>query len=206
MSIFLLIKTSVGDSALISEAIIVLAHHMNERGELNIESRARADKAVELWNANKNQIIVTSGWAYRPDSTIPICDAVKTYLLNEHKINPDKVLSEKNARDTVGDAIFTRLNFAIPANWKAITVVTSNYHVQRTYEIFSFIYGSKTQVEVIGTAVEQSEDVHLYELKSLTAFRNTFRNIEEGNIESILLRLSECHPYYNGASHQKITV
>ena len=129
--------------SIIPDAIIVLANHMDANGVLNLESIARAKKAVEIFNEKNIPYLVTSGWAYRKDSEIKIADAFKHYLVKNLHVNPKKILTELNSRDTVGDAFFTKINLAVPLSWKKICVVTSNYDVERANEIFNLIYGNK---------------------------------------------------------------
>ena len=89
-------------------AIIVLGNLMSKSGNLNIESCSRMDVAIKAFNENLAPYIITSGWAYREDSPIAIADAMKKYAIEIRRVLPESVLVEKNARDTVGDAIFTK--------------------------------------------------------------------------------------------------
>ena len=67
-------------------------------------------------------------------------------ILRLYKINPQNLLCENNSRDTVGDAIFSRINIVKKFNYKNIAVVTSQYHVKRANEIFNFIYGETADI------------------------------------------------------------
>lgn len=186
------------------DAIIVLANKMDQNGLLNSESMARAKKAVEIFNERGISHIVTCGWAYRDDSDIKIADAFKSYIVNSLGVNPSKVITEINSRDTVGDAYFTKINLALSLNWKSLCIVTSNYHVKRTQEIFSFIYGKDFSVEVYGTSVSYDISILSNELASTNTFRDTFLGVTEGNNIEILKRLRERHPFYNGHVYSRI--
>ena len=105
-------------NAIKNDAVIVLANQMDENGLLNSESKARANKAVEILNEREISHIVTCGWAYRNDSDIKIADAFKSYIVNSLGVNPSKVITELNSRDTVGDAYFTKINLALSLDWK----------------------------------------------------------------------------------------
>src|SRR5579864_3031553 len=133
-----------------TDAIVVLANLMDQNGELNVESSARASRAVDAYFEYQAKCIVTCGWAYREDSDLTIADAFRTRILGEHPSLIDKVWVETHSRDTVGDAYFTKVNLAVPRCWKKIVVVTSMYHVPRTSEIFRFVYGPDFRVEVLG--------------------------------------------------------
>jgi uncharacterized SAM-binding protein YcdF (DUF218 family) len=191
-------------NAIKNDAVIVLAHQMDENGLLNSESKARANKAVEILKEREISHIVTCGWAYRDDSDITIADSFKCYIVNSLGINPNKVITELNSRDTVGDAFFTKINLALLLNWKSLCVVTSDYHVKRAQEIFSFIYGNDISLEVYGVSVVHDVSIISNELNSIEAFRETFLGVTMGNNIEILKRLKECHPFYNGKVYKKI--
>jgi uncharacterized SAM-binding protein YcdF (DUF218 family) len=191
-------------NAIKNDAVIVLANQMDENGLLNSESKARANKAVEILNEREISHIVTCGWAYRNDSDIKIADAFKSYIVNSLGVNPSKVITELNSRDTVGDAYFTKINLALSLNWKNLCVVTSDYHVKRTKEIFSFIYGNEFSVEVYGASVVHDISILSNELASINAFRDTFLGVTMGNNIEILKRLKERHPFYNGQVYSRI--
>lgn len=186
------------------DAVIVLANLMDINGNLNFESAARAKKAVELFNTENIPHLVTCGWAYRQDSKIIIAEAFKHYISNELGIDSKYIITEHNSRDTVGDAYFTKINISAPRSWKKLLVITSDYHVERTKEIFGFIYGPEYTIEVIGAHVTHNNSAMDNELKSTEAFRENFLGINKGDDMQILNRLRERHPYYNGKIYEKI--
>jgi hypothetical protein len=85
-----------------------------------------------------------------------------------------------------------------------LCVVTSEYHVLRTQEIFNFIYGEEFDIRVYGTKFDTYKKVLINESKSLKAFRNTFYGIKAGDDKNILSALRERHPFYNGSIYKKI--
>lgn len=187
-------------------AIIVLGNRMNKEGQLNIESSSRMNLAIEIFHENQEPHIVTCGWAYRADSPIALADAMKNYAIKMGKITPELILTEKNSRDTVGDAIFTKNNISKIKGWRNIIVVTSDYHVSRAHIIFNYVYGGNYNIKIIGATTgidkEQSRD----ENGSLMAFYETFDGIEAGNDVLIHERLCKEHPFYNGVIHPKISI
>ena len=187
-----------------TDAIIVLANQMSKLGNLNDESRGRADLAALLYKKYKLMNLVTCGWAYRPDTNVKICDAFKTYLLKYHQIEESCIYCEPNSRDTVGDAFFTKVNIALPLKWSRLIVVTSDYHVHRTKQIFEFIYGPKYEITVFGAITNRKNEVETTELASLESFRRTFRDVLPGQNTIILDRMRELHPFYNGDVYSKI--
>lgn len=186
------------------DAVIVLANQMDINGILNNESKARAVMAVKIFNEKSAKCLVTCGWAYRDDTNIKIADAFKSFIVDELGISSDQVVTELSSRDTVGDAFFTKINLALSSSWKRICIVTSNYHVARTQEIFNFIYGNDYLIDVIGTAVSTDNTVLSNEISSTEAFRDTFSDVEMGNDGQVLERLRERHPFYNGEIYKQI--
>ena len=179
---------------------------MNSIGQLNDESKDRADKAAKMFFSKKNIMIITSGWAYRKDTNITVADALRIYLNRVHSIPINKIYCQHNSRDTVGDALFS--HFYVKKNFPTskIIVITSDYHVERTKKIFEFVYGKTYIIEVVGveTSIDKKNIYKLSEKKSLEAFIQTFKNIKAGDISNISERLSEKHPYYNGEKYAKL--
>ena len=187
-------------------AIIVLGNLMSKSGKLNAESCSRMDVAIEAFHNHQAPFIVTCGWAYREDSLITIADAMKAYAIEIGGVSFDAILTEKNSRDTVGDAIFTKNNLAIKKEWRSLLIVTSDYHASRTHEIFNFVYGKSFEIQVVtaSTGEKVTECLLRSELKSIEAFHQTFKEIDAGDDVSILKCLADKHPYYNGLVYSKI--
>lgn len=186
------------------DAIVVLANLMDEHGVLNDETRARVDLAVDALKNARAPLLVTCGWAYRADSALCIADAMRQYAISARKVEDAAIITETNSRDTVGDAVFTKLNLAIPRAWTKLLVVTSGYHAERSRAIFSFVYGSSISIEAIGADGLDDEQLRSSEQASMQAFVNTFEGISAGDDVNIFARLRERHPFYNGQVHPKI--
>ena len=120
------------------DAVIVLANEMDKDGVLNKESSLRANLAAQMARDYKIPFVITCGWAYRADSDVKIADAFKSYIV-KLGVRAEQILTEENSRDTVGDAVFTRLNLVEPLGLRKFYVVTSNYHVPRTTKVFNFV-------------------------------------------------------------------
>ena len=187
----------------IFHAVIVLANLIDQKGNLNDESFARMETAISAFKNKEAKFIVTTGWAYRCDSPIFIAEAMRKHALIQHGIPHESVIADIQSRDTVGDAIFTKRNLAIPRGWFKLLVVTSQYHVERTKEIFSFIYGPKYSIEVRGSSSIDTAHLRQMEEQSTGAFRSTFKDIASGDDSAIYLRLCEKHPFYNGQVYSR---
>jgi len=184
------------------DAVIVLANLMDAEGRLNDESQARLSLACELVRAGEAPVLVTSGWAYRSDSDLCIADVMARHAMTHMHLDASQIVIERNSRDTVGDAVFTKRNLANRFAWRSVLAVTTAYHVARTKAIFSFVYGRA--VEVVGAEGVNNAALAESEAKSLSAFRATFDGIAAGDDEAIYLRLKAAHPFYNGQVYPAI--
>lgn len=176
---------------------------MSAEGVLNKESTVRMDRAISAYSNKLAPYIITCGWAYREDSDITIADAMKTHAINVHGISPAAIITETNSRDTVGDAVFTKRNVALKRGWYKFLVVTSDYHSRRTLDIFTFVYGSRYYIKVIGIPTDKKKEQSRAEQNSYHAFQNTFRNVEAGSDKNIYNILCQKHPFYNGKIYPK---
>jgi uncharacterized SAM-binding protein YcdF (DUF218 family) len=187
--------------------IIVLGNFMDDLGQLNKESCSRLDLAIDLFSKKKHAFIITSGWDYYGEYNIAIADAMKSYIVNNSLISDELVSTETNSRDTVGDAIFTKINIVKKKGVKNLLIVTSDYHVSRAHKIFSYIYGEQYIVKVIGVKtlpLSKLKELSEREDKSLNVFYKTFNGIKSGDDVLIYKRLCADHPYYNGELYPKI--
>jgi len=183
-------------------AIVILSHLMDPIGKLCKESIGRADLAIDKLKTMPNiRLILTIGWAYRQDSDKPIGLSVKEYLVSKG-ITQDIIKTDINSRDTVGDAIFSKINFLDIYKIEKLYVVTSDYHVMRTKIIFESII--PINIEFLGFKTSNNALYFASELDSLRAFKHTFKDANLKSNESLIETLRTNHPYYNGEIYEKI--
>lgn len=186
---------------------IILANLMNNKGELNAETKARISLAAKLDSELQSDVVLLCGWAYRHDCSLSIADAMKAYISTQFPGLAKKAVCQKHSRDTVGDAVFTRLylrELFINRSCFNLNVITSEYHTKRTQEIFEFIFGGTAFIDVKGALGFDSEISATKEIESLEAFRKTFYNSSAGDLSSIYIALANNHPFYNGAIYPLI--
>ena len=183
--------------------IILLAHLMSSEAVLNNESKKRANLAARLFSKLNDSIIITNGWDYRSDCSVTTADAFRLYLLNECSIPEEEIFCQRFSRDTVGDAVFSKLFLSKSNMYKSIWIVTSDYHLERCKVVFQFIFGKFINLRFIGSETSQALPVNDKENDSLSAFKRTFEGIKVGDINSIKERLIERHPFYNGDIYPK---
>jgi len=188
------------------KALVVLSHLMTKDGILEVESEARAQLAIDKFSSNKYGCLITIGWAYRDDSTTPIANVVKKYIVEHSAIDEGSIISLTKSRDTVGDAFFC-LEFFADLEITELHIITSDYHVKRTEIIFNSIFNSQVLVEVFGVSTLASSDISImhYEEQSLEAFSKTFKGVDFSSNKSIFKAISTRHPFYNGEIYDAIS-
>ena len=186
---------------------VVLANLMSNIGELNTESKARIDLAAKLDSELQAEIILLCGWAYRHDCSLTIADAMKVYVSKQFPKLAEKAVCQKLSRDTVGDAVFSRIcldEIFIGHSSFSLNVITSDYHAKRTEEIFDFVFGADSVISVKGTPGFNRDMSATKEMESLEAFRKTFSDVSAGDLDSIYSSLINEHHFYNGAIYTRI--
>lgn len=130
--------------------VIVLAGGIKENGEVNDFVKKRLDKAIEIYNLNKKNNILTpiiclGGGTYHKPPYMNIdkfvvheSSACAKYLCSMG-IPSNHIMREWYSYDTIANAYFGFINFIIPLDIKEITVITSEFHMERAKTIFNYI-------------------------------------------------------------------
>ena len=127
------------------DAILIAGGGITEDGKPNEWGKRRLDKALEVW---KGEFLITlsGGTVHKPPVltnkkfVIHEAAADANYLL-EKGADPKKVFVETASRDTIGNAYFARVIHTDPRGWRKLLVITSEFHMPRTKEIFEWIFG-----------------------------------------------------------------
>lgn len=178
------------------KAIVLLAHEMDSDSLLSPESAARADAVARLASQSPEAIVITPGWAYRKDTKTPVGQAMKNYLVDKWGLQEGRIFVDSHSKDTVGDAVFSRLKMKTLGEFDEIVVATSSYHIGRAMAIFEFVFGGGPSLEGEAVEFQATPTVHEHEAESLQAFRRTFEGIDPGDLDSMLARLKSKHPLY----------
>ena len=131
-----------GDPA---DAIIVLGGGIHRDGTLTNVSQARVQRALELYcQGVAPRLIMTGrcGAFFRK----PVGEAVAmAALARANELPAQTVLVEEAARDTLGNALFTRDRHLAPNGWSRVHVVTSDFHYRRAATLFRDVLGAGYQ-------------------------------------------------------------
>lgn len=189
------------------KALFILPHLMEKNGRLGIESISRINESISIFKKNCFNFLITSGWNYRKDSKLMIGEVMAGYIIKNFKIDRNKILIDNYSRDTVGDAFFVREQFMLPKNIVNLTIVTSDWHVERTKVIFKKFLKKNFYVNVIGIFSNKKNDDYIKrkEILSLNSFFKTFENVDLFNKSEVISTLKKKHPLYNGDINEQIT-
>jgi len=180
------------------DCIVILSHAYGTGRSISAEGEWRVDRGIDLYRKGGGECLCMSGATVLGDPRPhPIAQYMKEYAMSKD-VPEQAILLETQSKDTIGQAIFTKLGIAVPRNWDTLTIVSSDYHIPRVKKIFEFIYGSDFKLDFIfnETSPEIGKLQFLEEQKSLVLFERTFSGIEPGDDEQILRRLYEQHDLY----------
>jgi hypothetical protein len=133
-----------------TKCVIILGGGIGESGKLPEWSEDRCKLAVDYYFKNKNLynivFIPTSGGTYHYPNpvdklgfTIFECNLMTEYLL-KHNIPEENIFREYSSYDTIGNAFFVKTLFTDIRKWYDLIVITSDFHMSRSMEIFNFIF------------------------------------------------------------------
>lgn len=127
--------------------IIVLAGGLTETGKLNEWVIRRLDRAIELHEINKCPILCCGGGTYHKPPYINekgfvIHESTEcvNYLVQQG-IDKNNIYREWSSYDTIANAFFSLTSHILcNLNFKNIGIITSEFHMPRSKEIFDWIY------------------------------------------------------------------
>lgn len=129
------------------DLIIVMAGGLNSEGKLYPWVEDRLDVAIQLYQQHKCNILCTGGGTYHKPPllnqekyVIHESTACAEYLMTNH-VNPEHVMKEWASYDTIASVYFSLLLCVQPQNKKRICVITSKFHMERTKQLFNWIFG-----------------------------------------------------------------
>ena len=127
--------------------IMVLAGGLDHLGRNHPWVKDRLDLAVRLYKLKQRKIYILGGGTYhkaphlnREKFVIHECTMGAKYLIDRGVAKED-IYREWTSYDTIANAFFGLLHFAVPLGIKKFLVITSDFHMPRSREIFKWIFG-----------------------------------------------------------------
>jgi uncharacterized SAM-binding protein YcdF (DUF218 family) len=187
-----------------TDAIVVLGGGVHPDGTLPPVARARVERAVELFESGVAPRLILSGRCglSAPEPVVTEAAAMAEYAAG-FGVPRRAMFLEDDAKDTLGNAYFTRREFLEPNDWTSIRVVTSDYHLSRAAWVFRKMLGPGYDVSFVsapsGFSPRELIDRALEECK-ITIFLNEWlQAVEEADDHAIERLMRQEHPGYADA-------
>ena len=121
------------------DIIIVLGGGINKQGVLPGWVEERLDLAMKMFRNNQVPQLLMSGKG-RDNFPMAEADAMKAYLIDSG-LPADVILTETLSKDTLQNAFFCKAIHLDPLQLRSILVITNQFHMDRTRQIFDFVLG-----------------------------------------------------------------
>jgi len=128
------------------DLIIVLAGGINNKGLVHEWVKRRLDRAIELHKIHHAPILCCGGGTYHKppflnkDRFVVHESTECVNYIMQHGINPNNIFKEWSSYDTIANGFFSLTNHVWLRDWTNIAIITSNFHLARSKEIFNWIY------------------------------------------------------------------
>ena len=203
------------------DVIYILAGGFNKNGIINDWVKRRLDYFINLYNNNKNKIeyvvCLGGGTYHKPpilnenNYVVHESTGLVKYLL-DNNIPKNIIMKEWFSYDTIANGYFSYVNFTKMRNWKNILVITSDFHLERSKLIFSWIYSLeniKFNLDFIGVSdLGLNNDIiscrKIREKKSIENLKKVILKID--NLEKLHKWFYNEHNCYNCNFENKIKI
>lgn len=185
-------------------AVIVLGNRLKS-DEIHSHLRGRVDLGIRLFRECDDELLVMTGGQSNQDSDATEAEVMRDYAI-EQGISREHIVCEPEARDTIGNAYFTRLIIEEHQNISTIRVATSCYHASRAIYVFECCYGDQYEItapDCYNSAISASEK---NDASSMSLNRQFFQPIEPGDLAAIQDRMIEQHGLYSTEDFTSVSV
>ena len=178
---------------------------------------SRLDHAAMLYIQGKTRyiMVLSRGTPHkappRTKEDVPVDEATASadYLIEKHAINPKHIFLERWSLDTLGNAFAALTMHILPRSLRRILLVSSDWHLPRTREIFDTVFSCAGDFTItyaatpsMGLSNEEAKIRLDRELQSLETFRTKTKPILK-DMDSLHKFIFEDHNCYKAGSHLK---
>lgn len=176
--------------------IVVVPGHRLESSRIHEQLRARVDAGIRAFEELGASSLVFSGGRANSSVDRTECDVMGDYAVRQG-FDPDRIVLDPFAYDTIGNAYFTRiLADDVGLDAGEIRIATDDFHAERTVYAFERCFGPGVPVEATHT-VETDVDVDAPVCRrKLAQTRRFFDGIDSGDADAIRHRLHAEHDCY----------
>lgn len=191
-----------------NDAIVVLGAGISSDGQLPLQSKVRVDLAVKLAEPYGAPIIFSGRWSLLL-SYIPARSEAKAMIeYARTKVQRTCPLYMEDASlDTIGNAYFSARHYLERELWKRITVITSDFQLERATFVFNKVLGPDYSVDVIaapsGLNEQELRQKAVTEKKLLDFTRGLLKNVNDGDLEGIHAAMQTLEGYGDTPIHTK---
>ena len=179
---------------------ICLSHQISKDLSLSFDALERIKKTGKVFEDIKANFFVTTGCQYDIHLHEPMCKIMSKYASNNLNVNKKNIIEISEAKDTVGEALFLKITLKkLNIKIDEMHLITSDWHIERSREIFDFIFGGKDDprlfyYEIKGDLNERKkEEIN----QSILKFRKLKDRCIPGDIKNIYKEVMDIHPMYN---------
>ena len=177
----------------------------------------RLDQAANLYKDGKTKyiLVLSRGTPHKPPprtkEDVPVDESTCSadYLIKNYAINPKHIFLERWSFDTVGNAFAALTMHILPRKLTKIHMVTSEWHLPRTREIFETVFSCGGNFMITYSSCpskglnEEEIKIRLErELKSLDTFKAQTKAILN-SMEALHQFVFEEHDCYRAGSYLK---
>ncbi len=184
--------------------IIVLGGGIDLGGNLPEHVYQRLNKAIELLvQSPQSKVVVCGKYSFLYDQLgkyPPVTEAEKMsdYLINKGA-DKNKILTENQSKDTIGNAYYLKKNIFLPQNETSATIVTSHFHLERVKYIFAKIFGQAFNFEFIGLQeklpADEEKKVIAHQKELLEKIKEILSPMKDGDHEYLSEKLYKIKYY-----------
>ncbi|ADQ67529.1 hypothetical protein C499_18609 [Halogeometricum borinquense DSM 11551] len=177
--------------------IVVVLGHRLESSQIHERLRARVNAGIRAFNATDASSLFFSGGQTNQHIDRTECGVMGEYAVRQG-VDPDRIVLDPFAHDTIGNAYFTRVlcdNLGLDID--ELSLVTDDFHAPRAKYAFDQCFGADVAVETthaVETETDCDDSTCQQKLQRTRAF---FESIPAGDIEAIRQRLHTHHDYYD---------
>lgn len=176
------------------EAVVVLGHRLRS-DEIHGELRGRMDVALDVASEDKAVLVLTGGQT-NEDVNLTESQVMWNYATSQG-LAEERILEERKALDTIGNAYFTRrLLEEDPRRFSSVRIITSCYHVPRAFYIFNHCFSGAYSV-IAGPCHNANHPPPRWEERAKLAWSLHFlKDVPEGDLNALKTHLMTHHDRY----------
>ena len=106
-------------------------------------------------------------------------------LVEERGVPTEKILTEPNSKDTIGEVFLLKKNIVLPYNIRRIYVVSSDYHIKyRAKTIFDYVFETGIDIDFVGIKTNKAKNKKVVsdQLRSLQYFSDIIKHTKDDNL------------------------